>query len=92
MPLNDVKAVIISRQSCFKCTDIVESLKKEEVPSTVILFKEGGAQYLAEREHMPQYLPCTFLYKKDMLVFVADGLADFMEKWEDYLGADQEIQ
>jgi hypothetical protein len=85
MRKNETHAIIISRENCFKCKDIQDSLYRESVPSEVLYFKQGGAAFLALRKYTPVYLPVTFLLKNDIVVFTADGLADFMEKWEDYL-------
>lgn len=81
----DLKAIIISRETCWKCKDIQESLRREDVPSEVLYFKQGGAAFLALKKYTPVYLPVTFLLKGDAVIFTADGLADFMEKWEDYI-------
>jgi hypothetical protein len=85
MQVTSLKSIIVSRENCFKCKDIQDALKREGVPSEILYFKQGGAAYLAARGYRPLYLPITFLFSGEELAFTADGLADFMEKWETYL-------
>ena len=52
------------------------------VISTALHWHEGGAPFLAKYKIMPKILPHTIVFRGKEMLWSADGLSEFLEKWE----------
>lgn len=83
MDKTGLRAVIVSREGCFKCGEIQAVLEADGVPAEVRYWHASGARLLAQHGFIPAYLPATLLYRGDVLVAKWSGLAEFLEQWEE---------
>jgi len=78
----DLTVVIVSRVGCFRCKEIEATCLIDGVVSQAINWHKGGAAFLAKYKHIPMMLPSTLVFRGKELLWCADGLSAFLEKWE----------
>lgn len=83
MNKSDLTVVIVSRVGCWKCEDIKVTCSGDGVQVTSLNWHEGGAAFLAKYKHIPMMLPTTLVFRGKELLWCADGLSGFLEKWEE---------
>ncbi len=78
----NITVVIVSRIDCFRCKEIEAVCIGDGVISQLLYWHEGGAKFLAKYKIMPKILPHTIVFKGKEILWSADGLSGFLEKWD----------